>query len=47
VARSSADAPEIDRVVSLDTDQILTAGDQIAVDATNSDAFDLHSEPWK
>lgn len=42
LARSSADAPEIDGVVYVDTDQDLTAGDQIKVDITGSDAYDLH-----
>ena len=43
VARSSADAPEIDGVVYLETDQVLRAGDRVAVEITDSDAYDLHA----
>ncbi|MGB0441342.1 MAG: 30S ribosomal protein S12 methylthiotransferase RimO [Pseudohongiellaceae bacterium] len=42
VARSSADAPEIDGVVYVETDQVLRAGDRVAVEITDSDAYDLH-----
>ena len=42
LARSSADAPEIDGVVFVETDQVLTAGDRVAVEITDSDAYDLH-----
>ena len=43
VARSSADAPEIDGVVYVETDQALRAGDRVAVEITDSDAYDLHA----
>ena len=42
LARSSADAPEIDGVVYVETDQVLRAGDRVAVEITGSDAYDLH-----
>ena len=42
LARSSADAPEIDGVVYVETDQVLRAGDRVAVEITDSDAYDLH-----
>ena len=42
LARSSADAPEIDGVVYVETNRVLTAGDQVAVEITDSDAYDLH-----
>ena len=42
LARSSADAPEIDGVVYVETEQVLTAGDRVAVEITDSDAYDLH-----
>ena len=41
LARSSADSPEIDGVVYVETDQVLTAGDRVAVEITDSDAYDL------
>lgn len=43
LARSSADAPEIDGVVYVETDQALRAGDRVAVEITDSDAYDLHA----
>ena len=43
LARSSADAPEIDGVVYVETDQVLRAGDRVAVEITDSDAYDLHA----
>ena len=43
VARSSVDAPEIDGVVYVETDQVLRAGDRVAVGITDSDAYDLHA----
>jgi ribosomal protein S12 methylthiotransferase len=42
LARSSADAPEIDGVVYVETDKVLRAGDRVAVEITDSDAYDLH-----
>ena len=42
LARSSADAPEIDGVVYVETNQVLTAGDRVAVEITDSDAYGLH-----
>ena len=47
LARSSADAPEIDGVVYVETDQGLTAGDRVAVEITDSDAYDLHGRTLK
>jgi len=42
LARSSADAPEIDGAVYVETDKVLRAGDRVAVEITDSDAYDLH-----
>lgn len=47
LARSSADAPEIDGVVYLETNRVLTAGNQVAVGITDSDAYDLHRGRWR
>ena len=42
LARSSADAPEIDGVVYVETEQVLTAGDRVAVEITDRDAYEHH-----
>ena len=45
VARSSADAPDIDGVVYLDTAQGLNPGDLTRVKITDADAHDLWARP--
>jgi ribosomal protein S12 methylthiotransferase len=45
VARSSADAPEIDGVVYLKSDKSLRIGDFCEVEVTHADAHDLWAEP--
>jgi ribosomal protein S12 methylthiotransferase len=44
LARSKADAPEIDGVVYLRSEQALNAGDIVAAKITNADAYDLYGE---
>ena len=44
LVRSSTDAPEVDGVVYVETDQVLTAGDRVAVEVTDSDAYDLNGK---
>ncbi|AUL13603.1 30S ribosomal protein S12 methylthiotransferase RimO [Bordetella bronchiseptica] len=44
VGRSSADAPEIDGCVYVDSEQPLKAGDMVRVRVTDSDAYDLWGE---
>ncbi len=41
IARSSADAPEIDGIVYIDSDKELKIGDFIDVEITNADEYDL------
>ena len=41
VARSKADAPEIDGLVYLSADTPLDAGDIVSVEIVNADAYDL------
>ena len=43
IARSSADAPEIDGVVFIDTEAELSAGDFVDVTITHSDEYDLYA----
>ncbi len=43
VARSYADAPEIDGLVHIDTDQALTSGEFYQVEITDSDEYDLYA----
>ncbi len=43
VARSYADAPEIDGLVHIDTDQALTSGEFYQVEITGSDEYDLYA----
>lgn len=44
VGRSSADAPEIDGCVYVDSEQPLKAGDMVRVRVTDSDEYDLWGE---
>lgn len=44
VARSKADAPEIDGRVYIDTDRVLNPGDVVSVKVTQSDEYDLWAE---
>lgn len=44
IARSMADAPEIDGAVYIDTDAELKAGDVISVRVTDADEYDLWAE---
>jgi ribosomal protein S12 methylthiotransferase len=44
IARSIADAPEIDGAVYIDTDELLTAGDVVSVRVTDADEYDLWAE---
>jgi ribosomal protein S12 methylthiotransferase len=44
VGRSSADAPEIDGVVYVDSDKALQAGDLVRVRVTDADEYDLWAE---
>jgi ribosomal protein S12 methylthiotransferase len=44
VARSSADAPEIDGLVYIENGQELKVGDLVTVTVTDSDAHDLWAE---
>ncbi|HDZ54891.1 MAG TPA: 30S ribosomal protein S12 methylthiotransferase RimO [Pseudomonas xinjiangensis] len=44
IARSMADAPEIDGAVYIDTDEELNAGDVISVRVTDADEYDLWAE---
>ena len=44
IARSSADAPEIDGMVFIDTEQDLQPGEFVDVKITNSDEYDLYAE---
>lgn len=44
VARSSADAPEIDGLVYIEDGQKLKVGDVVTVTITDSDAHDLWAE---
>jgi len=43
MARSSADAPEIDGLVFIDTDLDLPAGEFVDVVITDSDEYDLYA----
>ncbi len=45
IARSSADAPEIDGLVYVDTDKQLKPGELLKVRVTDNDAHDLWAEP--
>ncbi len=47
IARSHADAPEIDGVVILSPDNTLQPGDFVDVRITDSDTHDLHATPLK
>jgi ribosomal protein S12 methylthiotransferase len=44
IARSSADAPEIDGLVYIEDGQALNMGDLVSVTVTDSDAHDLWAE---
>lgn len=44
IARSIADAPEIDGAVYIDTDEPLKAGDVVSVRITDADEYDLWAE---
>lgn len=44
IARSIADAPEIDSAVYIDTDEPLKAGDVVSVRITDADEYDLWAE---
>lgn len=44
IARSIADAPEIDGAVYIDTDEVLKAGDVVSVRITDADEYDLWAE---
>ena len=44
IARSSADAPEIDGLVYIEDGQTLNMGDLVSVTVTDSDAHDLWAE---
>jgi ribosomal protein S12 methylthiotransferase len=45
VARSEADAPEIDGVVRIENAGKLRVGDWADVEITSADAYDLHARP--
>ena len=44
IGRSSADAPEIDGCVYVDSEQVLKPGDIVRVRVTESDEYDLWGE---
>ncbi|HBB78000.1 MAG TPA: 30S ribosomal protein S12 methylthiotransferase RimO, partial [Pseudomonas sp.] len=44
IGRSCADAPEIDGLVYIDSEQPLQAGDKVRVRVTHSDEYDLWAE---
>lgn len=44
-ARSYADAPDIDGLVHIDTEQSLTTGDFCRVEVTGADEYDLYASP--
>ena len=45
IARSYADAPEIDGLVYIDSDAELSIGEFVEVKITDSDDYDLYGEP--
>ena len=44
IGRSSADAPEIDGCVYVDSESVLKPGDKVRVRVTDSDEYDLWAE---